>query len=262
MTTPHNLNLSETPPLRTDAEFKRMQDDARTGLDLSPGNDTSKYGVETISALDQQVFKLQKENEELRKLNSALVTEAANYRGLLYGCDKHKMWNGLACIGCLEQERDLAKSERQVYKDRIDYTFSKFKHGHNENYSLMIARVSEELSALSLTTMKLRQALESLAPTESDMDLLEDFWICTNCGEKGRVDFFHDLKHRDSCKWSLREKALSTDAGNETLEKLKEVVKAFNELRDNAAFRGTIRCADAYKRADKALQTCKELGLE
>lgn len=32
--------------------------------------------------------------------------EAQQYRGLLYGCDKHKLWQGLSCIGCIEAERD------------------------------------------------------------------------------------------------------------------------------------------------------------
>jgi len=46
--------------------------------------------------------------------------DAAYYRALLYGCSDHGLWTGLACIGCLEQDRDqwkarAEKAERELY---------------------------------------------------------------------------------------------------------------------------------------------------
>lgn len=43
--------------------------------------------------------KLERERDEARK-------KTQEYRGLLYGCDNHGLWDGLSCIGCVEAERD------------------------------------------------------------------------------------------------------------------------------------------------------------
>lgn len=44
--------------MRTDAEYFRLKDDAATGLDLSPGNATSRYAAETIDVLDKKILDL------------------------------------------------------------------------------------------------------------------------------------------------------------------------------------------------------------
>jgi len=56
---------------------------------------------------------------EMEKLELRLreaESKAAHYRGWLYGCDKHKLWNGTACIGCIEDERDAQKQRADEWE--------------------------------------------------------------------------------------------------------------------------------------------------
>lgn len=86
-------NQSETP--RTDAEEIILNDD--------PHWPNSKMGGTRVVKSD---FARQLEREL-----TASKSEVSKYRGLLYGCDEHRLWNGLSCIGCIESERDTFKAQ-------------------------------------------------------------------------------------------------------------------------------------------------------
>lgn len=72
-----------------------------------------------IERLQTEREALQKSDATLRNLNSELVKECSGYRGLLYGCDNHRLWNGLSCIGCIEAERDSLRTQNQQLREAL-----------------------------------------------------------------------------------------------------------------------------------------------
>lgn len=59
---------------------------------------------------------------EIERLERELAAEkkrADEYRSYLYGCASHGLWKGMACIGCLEQERDQLKADKAAMLQQL-----------------------------------------------------------------------------------------------------------------------------------------------
>lgn len=65
---------------------------------------------------------LNSEREKWKREKEQETKMVAHYRGLLYGCSTHGLWEGLSCIGCIEQERDEARREVENWKKRFEYS--------------------------------------------------------------------------------------------------------------------------------------------
>lgn len=54
---------------------------------------------------------------KMRDTINTLVKEASDYRGYLYGCHRHKLWQGHVCIGCLEEDLQRATKALRQWRD-------------------------------------------------------------------------------------------------------------------------------------------------
>lgn len=55
------------------------------------------------------------------------LNEAKSKSQLLNGCHKHRNWNGVECIGCIEDERNQLRSDLKMCAEAL------LKHTHKPN---------------------------------------------------------------------------------------------------------------------------------
>lgn len=70
------------------------------------------HAMDKIHTLERELNAAKREVEEANK-------RGAHYRALLYGCDKHGLWDGLSCIGCIAEERDQLLREKAELEKQL-----------------------------------------------------------------------------------------------------------------------------------------------
>lgn len=77
--------------------------------------DNSPYPIQ-----DNDIASKDAEIASLKNQLSGLIEEATNYRGYLYGCNKHRLWQGMSCIGCIEKDRDSLREQNGRLREALE----------------------------------------------------------------------------------------------------------------------------------------------
>lgn len=106
-----------------------------------------------LATLQQELAEARQRDEATRQREQGLIKECVEYRGYLYGCDKHRLWQGMSCIGCIEQERDTLRQQ-------LSDTVSQVNYWQAQHERERLSRI-EDINKYAAQNDRLREALQN-----------------------------------------------------------------------------------------------------